>query len=130
MFIDSVVWIALKYEKDQWHPFALKLKNNIFKAKKILITDYIIIETFNFLLRKTSSDIAQDTLTMFLTSKKIEILYNDAISMLASQQILSKYPILSLTDANIIFYTQIKKDFDIMSFDSGFDAVPGITRIF
>jgi len=69
-------------------------------------------------------------LTMFLTSQKIEILYNDDIFMLSSHLILSKYPILCLIDTNIVFYTQIKKNFDMMSFDSGFDSVPGITRLF
>ena len=130
MFIDSVVWIALKYDRDQWHPHALKLKDRISKVKKIFITDFIVIESYNFLLRKVSSETAQDTLNVFLNSEKIEILYNDAISILASQQILFNNPKLSLTDANIVFYSLLQKDFEILSFDSVFDKVPEIKRIF
>ena len=67
---------------------------------------------------------------MFLTSEKITILYNDHISIIASQQISVKYPILSLIDANIVFFSKLQKDHEIWSFDSRFDSIIGIKRIF
>ena len=106
------------------------MKTIISKTKNIYITDFILIECYNFLLRKISSDTALDILNMFLTSEKITILYNDHISILASQQILVKYPRLTLTDANIVFFSQLQKDHEILSFDSGFDSIIGIKRIF
>ena len=51
MFVDSVVWIALKYNKDKWHNSANMLTETLLKAQTIIITEPIITETYNFLLR-------------------------------------------------------------------------------
>ncbi|MFX1424797.1 MAG: hypothetical protein ACFFB2_20960, partial [Promethearchaeota archaeon] len=81
MFIDSVVWIALKYKRDQWHQEAVKLKNRILILEKIHVTDFIIVETYNFLSRKVSWMAAQETLGMFLESQKVVILYNNFLTL-------------------------------------------------
>lgn len=129
MFVDSGIWIALNYKRDQWHENALLFKKKIKTASKIYITDCIITETYNFLLRKVSTISAFKTFTMFLESPSIEILYNDRFTFEATTEILIKYPNLSLTDANIIFFCQLLEVDKILSFDGGFDVVPEIQRI-
>ncbi len=129
MFIDSVVWIALKYKKDQWHKEATHLKNRIVRLEKILVTDFVIVETYNFLLRKISLTAAQETLVMFLESQKVVILYNNFLTLSNSKKILEKHNHLSLTDANIVWFSKNLNIEEIISFDKGFDSVSGIERI-
>ncbi|MFX0016954.1 MAG: type II toxin-antitoxin system VapC family toxin [Promethearchaeota archaeon] len=129
MFIDSVVWIALKYKRDQWHQEAVKLKNRILILEKIHVTDFIIVETYNFLSRKVSWMAAQETLGMFLESQKVVILYNNFLTLTHSKKILEKYNHLSLTDANLVWFSENLNINEILSFDKGFDNVSGIKRI-
>ena len=129
MFIDSVVWIALASKKDQWHKEALKLKNQILKLGKIYVTDLIINETYNFLLRKVSFSAASDTLVMFLESPKITIMFNNFLTLSNTRNILMKHTHLSLTDANIVWFSENFNKKEVMSFDKGFDSVQTISRI-
>ncbi|MFX1285059.1 MAG: type II toxin-antitoxin system VapC family toxin [Promethearchaeota archaeon] len=130
MLIDSVVWIALASKKDQWHKNAQKLKNQILKLDKIYVTDLIINETYNFLLRKVSFSAALDTLVMFLESPKITILFNNFLTLSNTKTILMKHIHLSLTDANIAWFSENLNIKELMSFDKGFDSIQTITRIF
>ncbi|MHA1974495.1 MAG: type II toxin-antitoxin system VapC family toxin [Candidatus Hodarchaeales archaeon] len=130
MFVDSVVWIALASKKDQWHKKAVKLKERIIKAEKIYITDLTINETYNFLLRKVSYSAAFDTLEMFLESPKITILFNNFLSLSNTKKILAKYRRLSLTDANIVWFSENFNIKEVLSFDAGFDVVKTITRVY
>lgn len=129
MFIDSVVWIALASKKDQWHKDALKLKNQILNLNKIYITDLIINETYNFLLRKVSYSAAADTFVMFLESPKITILFNNFLTLSNTKKILMQHTQLSLTDANIVWFSENLNINEVLSFDKGFDSVQTITRI-
>ena len=130
MLIDSVVWIALASKKDQWHKNAQKLKNQVLTLEKIYITDLIINETYNFLLRRVSFSAALDTLVMFLESPKITILFNNFLTLSNTKKILMKHTHLSLTDANIAWFSENLNIKEVMSFDNGFDNIQTITRIF
>lgn len=130
MFIDSVVWIALAAKKDQWHKEALKLKNQILELNKIYITDLIINETYNFLLKRVSFSAASDTLVMFLESPQITILFNNFLSLSNTKKILMLHTHLSLTDANIVWFSENLNIKEVMSFDKGFDSVQTISRVF
>jgi predicted nucleic acid-binding protein len=130
MLIDSVVWIALASKRDQWHKNAQKLKNQVLKLEKIYVTDLIINETYNFLLRKVSFSAALDTLVMFLESPKITILFNNFLTLSNTKTILLKHSHLSLTDANIAWFSENLNIKEVMSFDKGFDNIQTITRIF
>ncbi|HKZ39877.1 MAG TPA: PIN domain-containing protein [Candidatus Hodarchaeales archaeon] len=129
MFIDSVAWIALKLRTDQWHKRAQELRSNILEAPRLFITDFIMAETYNFLLRKASSDLAFETLKMHLESEKITRLYNNDFSISGTKKILNRFSHLSLTDANIVWHSSVLGEPRVMSFDNGFDSVPNIQRI-
>ncbi|MHA1449854.1 MAG: type II toxin-antitoxin system VapC family toxin [Candidatus Hodarchaeales archaeon] len=129
MFVDSVVWNALKHRRDQWHQEAIQLKEQILALERIFITDFIIVETYNFLLRKVSLAAAQDTLSLFLKSQKIMILYNNHLTLVNSQKILNKYEHLSLTDANIVWFSENTGLKTLISFDNGFNSVSSVIRI-
>jgi len=58
LFIDSVVWIGAKLKNDQWHEASLKIINKFIDRdiKKAYVTDHIILESVNFILRKKGFD--------------------------------------------------------------------------
>ena len=75
MFIDGVVWIGAKLKRDQWHDKAfsiiLRFLNN--EISEVFVTDYIVLETVSFLLRKAGFDVVSETLKLFRTHERIHI---------------------------------------------------------
>ncbi|MEK6808422.1 MAG: hypothetical protein AABY14_01920 [Nanoarchaeota archaeon] len=53
---DSGIFIGVKHRFDQWHDKSLSILNAFAdgKIKEIFISNYVILETVNFLLRKTN----------------------------------------------------------------------------
>jgi predicted nucleic acid-binding protein len=66
---------------------------------------------------------------MFLQTDKIKILYNDAVSFMATKNIMKKYHGLSFTDANIIVNMKEKNLKDLCTLDKGFRVVDEINII-
>ncbi len=129
MFIDSVIWIAYKNKNDSWHEKAARLLPTILSTReRAYITDYIILETVNHLLRKTSFETAKETLEMFLRSPRITTLYNDENTFRQTQDLFDRYSGLSITDANIVLHMLRLRESTLFSFDSGFDGVRQISR--
>jgi predicted nucleic acid-binding protein len=67
MFIDSVVWIGAKLKRDKWHDKSSFILTK-FLNKEITIahvTDYVVLETVNYLLRKAGFEVALETLNLF-----------------------------------------------------------------
>jgi len=131
MFIDSVVWIAAKLKRDQWHEKAKKIIQKFLsrEIKIVYVNDYIILETVNFLLRKAGFDVALETLNIFRTHKRIRIININSKIFEEACKIFMKYIDLSLTDASIIATMQQLGIKQLYSFDSGFDKVKWIKRL-
>ena len=128
--IDSLVWIGAFSERDQYRE-ASKAIFNLFRSgeiKKVYITDYILIETVNFLLRKEGFDTALLIFNLLLKSKNIEIVYVDNLSLDDLYKTFNTYKNLSLTDCSIIALMKEKNIKYLFSFDSGFDKVKDIIR--
>ncbi|MCX9081092.1 MAG: hypothetical protein OIN83_02725 [Candidatus Methanoperedens sp.] len=66
-FIDSVVWIGAKLRKDQWHKQSAKIIKKFINEdiQTAYVTDYIVLESVNFILRKGGFDAALETLNIF-----------------------------------------------------------------
>lgn len=128
--MDSVMWIAYKNRRDAWHEKAKVLLPKILEQKKLIfITDYIVLEVVNFLLRKIDHKTSLETLEMFLRTEKIKILYNDAVSFLATKNVMEKYQGLSFTDANIIVNMKENNLKELCTLDKGFEIVKDIEII-
>ena len=130
MIVDTVVWIAIKYKRDKYHAKARKTFPELIKTKKIVVTDYIVIETYAFLLRKVSSKIALETLDMFMSSNQIQIITNDSTTFENTYHIIKQYESLSFTDSNIVYLMRENKINEVYSYDKGFDGITGITRVY
>lgn len=126
--LDSVYWIAIKHQKDKWHKASLSLSSYVLELDKIYITEGILIETGNFLLRKVNPIIAHQVLDDLLNEPKIILMENNEISRKGSLRIMKKYNHLSFTDSNIVWHMRNNKIKEVLSFDSGFDAIPDIVR--
>ena len=131
MFIDSVVWIGAKLKRDQWHDKSVPIINK-FLNKEIniaYVTDYIVLESVNFLLRKAGFEVALETLNLFRIHGRIKIINVDDGLFERSCEIFTKYPVLSITDASIVAAMEkvgVKK---LYSFDGGFDSVKWVERL-
>ena len=126
--IDSNIWIALT-SKDK----ELKIKSQDIikgfsegKIKDIYITDYVLLETTNFLLRKTNFETTLKVYEFIL--ENTNIIYINESMLEKINELFKKYKDLSITDCSLIILSNEKNIKEIYSFDSGFDKVKGIVR--
>ena len=128
--IDSVVWISAKSKRDQRCSDGERILNSFFSKiiGKVYITNFVLLETINFLIRKCGYEEAIDTLNRFLQSENIEIVYVDKIMMENMKIIFEKYKDLSLTDCSIVALMEEKDIKYLFSFDTGFDKVKNVIR--
>ena len=128
---DSLIWIGAKWEEDQYKKHAMKIIESFLQEdiKKIFITDYILVETINFLLRKAGFRFAHDVSNSIINSARIEIVYVDELMLDDIKKLFVKYKDLSITDCSIIALMLEKGIQYLFSFDAGFDKVKEIIRL-
>jgi len=126
-----VVWIGAKLKNDQWHKESANIINRFIKKeiKKATVTDHIILESVNFILRKGGFEAALETLEIFENHERIEVINVDEINFARASSIFRKYPGLSITDASTVAVMQEFKIKHIYTFDKGFDKINGIVRL-
>ena len=129
-FVDSNVLIGAKRKRDRWHSLAFPIVEKIARGElgRGYILDYVIVEVFNFLLRKDGVDIAIDALSDILMSRYLELVIVDEIGFHGAINVLNEYRFLSLTDAAIAYYMGEMNISTLFSFDSRFDSVPWVDR--
>ena len=128
IFIDSSFFIAYFNENDQWHKKSLKVANLI-KYREKIISNLIISETvtnIGSLFKGKAGNIVYHHLI-----KNYNVLYDNKNKSLGAMKIYLHYDgTLSFTDSlsvQIMHEMNIK---EIASFDSDFDKINGIQRIF
>lgn len=128
--IDSGVWIALKHNDDQYNEKAEEIarawQNNA--IKEAYITNYILLETANFLLKKTTFEVTLDAIKMLTESARIKVRYVDEFMHIRIIQLFQKYKEMSLADCSLLALAEEEGISHIFSFDSAFDRVNGISR--
>lgn len=130
MFIDSVIWIGAKLERDQWHGKSKIIIQEFLnrKIKTAYVTDYIVLESVNFLLRKAGFNTALETLNLFRNHERIRILNVNGKLFDETCKIFSTYPGLSFTDASIVAAMHSLGINVLYSFDEGFNKINWIER--
>lgn len=129
IFVDSSFFIALANEKDQWHKNALELSSAVEGGDAILISDLVLSETVTCVgsLKggkegKIIHDYLRDNCKIVFSNEE---LYDRAIVTFL------KYDgTISFSDAvsiEVVHKYDISK---IVSFDSDFDKVGGILRVY
>jgi predicted nucleic acid-binding protein len=127
--IDSNVWIAAKH-KEPSNKEAINIieswKNS--KIHTVYITDYVLMETTNFLLRKAHFETALEAAQMLIKSARIKVRYVDNLMMHKITELFERYKELSLTDCSLIALAEEENIKELYSFDKAFDRVKGIKR--
>ena len=129
--IDSVVLIAAMHRRDRRHKEALPilLAADTGRIPPVLLTDFILAETLNYLTRKGGSAVGREALRRLEASSGflIERVPDDVWT--AGKAIYQRMDGLSLVDALTVAFMQRRKVTRIYTFDADFDRVPGLERL-
>ena len=128
--IDSNVWIALKHKSDQYNEKAERIvkawQNK--EIRQVYITNYILLETANFLLRKASFEIALDAIKMLTESARIKVRYVDGVMHIRVMQLFQMYKGMSMADCSLLALAEEENIKGVYSFDLAFDKVKHVIR--
>lgn len=132
VFIDTGVWIAAARQPDAQHERAKALGKEILQRRvKAVISDLVLAEVVTFILKKDGHEPAQKL--MDLLEDNTTILFVDKPILEDAKAVLRRYwsprKRLSVCDATSYILMQRRGIEDLYSLDSGFDGLPGITRI-
>jgi len=132
VFVDTSLWIAAARQPDAQHDRAKTLGREILDRRvKAVISDLVLAEVVTFILKKDGPEPARRL--MDLLEENTTILYVDKPVLEDAKALLRRYwsprKRLSICDATSCVLMQRRGIEDLYSFDSGFDGLPGITRI-
>ena len=128
--IDSGIWIGAHWKTDQYNAPSKEIMQAFAEGKihHFYLTDFVLVETVNFLLRKGNYEIAKLALEAF-NSERITIYHVDVLLFKKIQTLFDTYKELSLTDASLIALAEELNIKTIFSFDKVFDRVKSIRRL-
>ena len=127
--VDSGIWIASKIEGSE-----NKKAESILEAfsnsniKKIYITNYVLLESVNFLLRKKHFDIALEIYDYLTKTDRINLIHIDENMSMRIRELFEKYKTFSVTDCSMIVLAEDYNIKYLFSLDSDFDKVKGLIR--
>ncbi len=128
--IDSGVWIAAKHASDKYYDKASRIINALDNNSIgcVFITDYVVLETANFLLRKASFETTLEAIKMLTESERIKVRYVDELMQARIMKLFRQYKELSVTDCSLLALAEEEGISHIFSFDRAFDRVKGAVR--
>ncbi len=128
ILVDSSVFIALADTSDQWHAQALGLLPRM-KRETIIVSDLIIAEVLTVIGKRCGGKPVEDLYHFFLDSCEIFPPGEEARD--GAVRICIRFDgRLSLSDSLSVWIMEKNAISCILSFDSDFDRVGTITRIF
>lgn len=127
ILVDSSFFIALVDRKDQWHVQAKKMQTSL-AGETVIISDLIVAEAVTIVGKRSGGKAGEQLYHFFIDN--CDIIYVDESILKGGMSVFLQYDgTLSVPDA-VSVSIMAKKDIDrILSFDSDFDKVDGITRL-
>jgi len=126
VFVDSSFWVAISDDRDQWHSRAVAIQKHVVSGVKVL--DLGISESLTIVGSRGGGKPAQKLYEHFRDS--CTILYVDNLLLdAAMERHLRHDGQLSVVDCATVEAMIRSKDRNIVSFDSDFDLVRGLTRL-
>ncbi|WP_226006328.1 type II toxin-antitoxin system VapC family toxin [Natrinema salinisoli] len=129
--VDANVLIAARLSRDQNHDRGVAISEAFDRGD--LPTAYVLSdvleEIINYLQARSTHDVAVRTLDALIESSGFEIIHTPKRDIDSGRSLFRKYDSLSLTDAVIAASMQRRELEYLYSFDDGFDAVDGISRM-
>jgi hypothetical protein len=118
--------VGLADRKDQWHPDARRVAKRLPKHPKL--TDLVVAESITIIGKRSGGKAARVLFDYF--SDECEVIFVDqALLNSAIVQHTRFDGLLSLADCATIATMVREEDTELVSFDSDFDKVVGISRI-
>ena len=93
------------------------------------ITNYVLLETLNWIHERQRHDIAVDLKTRLANSAGFEVVHCAQKDFHRAMELFESYESLSFGDATIAAYMQRTGIEYLYSFDDDFDGIEGITRL-
>jgi predicted nucleic acid-binding protein len=130
--IDSVVLAAAALKRDSRHRDAAKILSAVAAGKldRCVFTDYVMGETLT-LIRfsgRGGAEASNKAYEFLLSSPRLELARLSDVELKVAGEIFKKYPGLSFVDSTTVALMHRRGIRNLISFDRGFDAVPGIER--
>lgn len=131
VLVDANVLIAARLRRDQDHDQGLAIAEAIDHGRlpTALVISDVLKEVINYLQARSTHDAAVETLDALIESSGFEIVYTPKGNFDAGRSLFRRYESLSLTDAVVVASMKNQSVEYMYSFDEGFDAVDGITRL-
>jgi len=128
--IDSNIFIGLWHKGDQYREKSIDIMNQFVDKKigKIIITNYVLVEVINFLIKKMRFEDSIKAYVSLTDTERVQLIYVDKLMQNEIGRLLAQYKTLSLTDCSLIVLARELNVPVIYSYDSGFDKVPGLKR--
>lgn len=127
---DSNIFIAAWHKRDEHNEHCVALLQKIAQGEiqQVYITNYVLVEVTNFLIKKVPFELALQAYEYLTKTDRIKIVYVDKIMEYEIRTIFSQYKTLTLTDSSLVALAQELGIKEIYSLDSGFDKVKGVVR--
>lgn len=130
--VDSVVLIAAMHARDTRHGDAFPILKAADEGRiaPLVLTDFILAETLNYLTRKGGSAAGREALRRLEASRgfRVERVSDEAYTR-GKNDIFQRIDGLSFVDALTVAFMQSRGFTLIYSFDEDFDRVPGLRRL-
>ncbi len=129
--IDSNVFIAAWHTRDQYNEKSIEILRKIATGEihDVFITNYVVVEIVNFLMRKASFSAAQEAFDYLTNTNRIHVIYIDRLFSARITEIFTQYKVLTLTDCSLVAIAQQENIKSLYSFDEGFDRVKFVQRL-
>jgi len=129
--VDANVLIAARLSRDQNHSRGSAITEAVDHGSvpNAHVLSDVLEEVLNYLQARAGHTAAVDTLDALIESSGFTLTHTRKSDFDAARSIFRRYESLSLTDAVIVAAMERIELEYVYSFDDGFDAVEGITRL-
>lgn len=130
--VDSTVLIAAMHVRDANHDAGFRIVKAADEGHiaPLVLTDFLLAETINYLTRKGGSEVGRDALRRIESSRGFRIERTpDEVYALGKNEMYAHLDGLSFVDALTVAHLRTRGWNRIYSFDRDFDHVPRVRRL-
>lgn len=129
IFADTSFFVALADSKDDWYKDAVRIKESDTVKQTLVVSNFIISEALTSIGKRKGGKVADNLFKYFIDNCKI--IYVAEEEFTSAEQVFLDYDgVLSMPDATSVILMKKNGIKEIISFDSDFDKVSGISRVY
>lgn len=129
--LDTNVLFATASARDEYQDRAREIVREIDHGDlpEAIVTNYVVAETLNLTGERLGPDAANRMLDRLVEGAHFELVHAPKADFTPAQALFRRYTGLSFVDSTIAAYMDREGIEYLYSFDDGFDAVDGLTRL-